>query len=76
MKWPVAPVSATLLSEPSVILMHSCSKLALLQLELDREAVEAVASSDLEDVRLLVMTVASSSSWGGYGQLLLAVGVG
>jgi hypothetical protein len=48
-----------------------------LQLESEREAVEAVASSDLDDAQLLVMTVVSSSSSSvGYWLLLLTVGVG
>ena len=44
-----------------------------------RDAVEAVASSDwdlcLAEVQLLVTMVALSSSWTGYGELLLTVGV-
>ena len=46
----------------------------------ERDAVEAVASLEwdlcLAEVQLLVTMVASLSSWTGYGDLLLTVGVG
>ena len=78
MKWPVAPVSATALSVPRVMLTHSSVVVEELQLLSDNEAVEAVASSDFEDAQLLVMTVASSSSGGEgrYKLLLLSLGIG
>jgi hypothetical protein len=58
---------------------HSSSGVVELQLLSDKEAVEAVASLDLEDAQLLVMTVASSLSDGGGGRyelLLLSLGIG
>jgi hypothetical protein len=57
--------------------MHSVGAVESSSLsKLDREAVDAVASSDL-DLQLLVMTVLSSSSSMGHGQvLLLRLGVG
>ncbi len=45
----------------------------------ERDAIEAVASSDwdlcLAEVHLLVTMVALLPSWTGYGELLLTVGV-
>ena len=61
-KCPVAPESAIPSFVPRVMLMHSVGVVALLQLLLENDAVEAVASSVFDDVLLLAMTVISSSS--------------
>ena len=78
MKWLVAPVSATPVSVPRVILTQFSGVVVVLQLLSDRAAVEAVALSDLEDAQLLVTTVMSSLSGGKgrYKLLLLSLGVG
>jgi hypothetical protein len=76
-KWAVAPESAMASSLPRQILMHSAGAVESSSVsKLDREAVDAVASSD-RDLQLLVMTVLSSSSSMGHGKvLLLRLGVG
>ena len=61
-KCPVAPELAIPSFVPRVMLMHSVSVVALLQLLSDSDAVEAVALSVFDDVHLLAMTVMSLSS--------------
>ena len=79
--WVVAPESAMASSLPSVILMHAVVwRAKSLLLKFERDVVEVVAPLQwdlcLAEAQLLVIMVASSSSWTGYGELLLTVGVG